>query len=69
MDFPCYNGPIPRERLVERCLACGSGDTTHLIAGLATKFALCKKHKDLYKYVGQPNPDAVRLPVVTIKLP
>ena len=53
-DFPDYDGPIPRERFVERCLVCGGENIEFHIAlgGDKTKFALCKKHRKVFAYVG-----------------
>ena len=47
-DFPDYNGLIPRERFVDRCLVCGSDKPRFGIIGLPTKFSLCAKHKKLF---------------------
>jgi len=69
LDFPDYAGPIPRELLVERCLVCGSGEVNHLILGLPTKFSLCEAHKNVYAYVGQDDPEKIKLPVAVIVIP
>lgn len=68
-DFPSYDGPIPREKLVDRCLVCGSAEPKFLIVGLDTKFALCKKHRKTYDHVGNQEPDSIRLPVLVVELP
>lgn len=67
-DFPTYDGPIPREKFVERCLICGSGKTEFIIVGLDTKFALCRRHRKVYEYVGQSSPDKIKHPVRLIAL-
>ena len=65
-DFPDYDGPIPREKLVERCLVCGARNTEFRIAGLDTKLSLCRKHKKVYDYIGTPLPDQIKHPVVVL---
>lgn len=66
-DFPSYEGPIPRTRFVERCLVCGSGEIKYQIAGLPTKFSLCKKHRGVFDHI---QPDTVlKHPVTIIALP
>ena len=67
-DFPEYEGPIPRESFVNRCLVCGNGDVKFLIAGLDTKFSLCKKHRTVYDHVGQTI-DGIKVPVKVVELP
>jgi hypothetical protein len=63
-DFPCYEGPIPREKFVERCLICGTGETAfHIVLGEGkTKFALCMKHRKIFNHVGTTE-GSVQLPV------
>ena len=68
-DFPDYAGPIPRERFVDCCLVCGSNKPCYLIIGLPTKFALCKKHRKVYDYVGHASPDQLKYPIRIIALP
>ena len=53
-DFPSYDGPIPREKFVERCLVCGTGKVVfHIVLGEGqTKYALCKKHRKVFEHVG-----------------
>ena len=53
-DFPDYDGPIPREKFVDRCLICGVGDVAfHIVMGPdKTTYALCKKHRRVYDHVG-----------------
>lgn len=53
-DFPFYDGPIPREKFINRCLVCGGSKVEfHIILGVdKTKFALCKKHRKVFKHVG-----------------
>jgi len=68
-DFPIYDGPIPRENFADRCLVCGGDSPQYLIVGLETKFALCKKHRKIYNYVGQEDPDKLKHPVRVISLP
>lgn len=70
LDFPCYNGPIPKEKFVERCLICG-GDRIafHIILGEGkTKYSLCKKHSRVYAYVGAAE-GKVKHPVTLIAVP
>ena len=70
-DFPNYDGAIPRERFVERCLACGSPDTRFAIIGLPTKFSLCTKHEKIFSDVSAPSFDGghVLHPVIVIAHP
>ena len=68
-DFPSYSGPIPRDKFVERCLVCGGSDIGYMIVGLPTKFGLCEKHKNVFHYVGQGDPDKLKLPVSVIAIP
>jgi hypothetical protein len=65
-DFPSYDGLIPRENFIERCLVCGSGGALFLIVGLPTKFALCGKHRRVYEHVGAAGPGALLHPVTVI---
>ena len=67
-DFPIYDGPIPRERFVERCLICGGGNVEYLVVGLDTKFGLCRKHRKVYNYVGQGDPDKMQFSVKVIAI-
>ena len=69
-DFPLYEGPIPREKLVERCLVCGSNEIAYhvVMGGDKTKFSLCKKHRKVYDQVGAA-PGRLKLPVKTIAIP
>jgi len=59
-DFPDYDGPIPREKFAERCLVCGAANPKFVIAGLATSFRLCSKHKTVFKFVGNQEGSLVR---------
>ncbi len=65
-DFPSYDGPIPRDKFVERCLVCGHGNPGFRIVGLATKFSLCRKHRKVYDHIGTPSPDQLKHPVTVI---
>jgi hypothetical protein len=67
-DFPSYDGPIPREKLVERCLVCGSTDTRFVIVGLPTKFSLCAKDKDVFQFVGSPDNSPLKHPVTVVAI-
>lgn len=69
-DFPCYDGPIPREKFVERCLVCG-GDKIefHIILGEGkTKYSLCRKHRKVFTYVGAGE-GKIKHPVRLIAIP
>jgi hypothetical protein len=70
MDFPCYDGPIPKEKFVERCLICGSDRVEfHIVLGEGkTKLSLCKKHRDVFTYVGAAE-GKVKHPVTLIAIP
>lgn len=52
-DFPAYNGDIPRELFIERCLICGKGGPSFIITTGAnmTRFGLCEEHKDVFDHV------------------
>lgn len=69
-DFPSYDGPIPRERFVERCLICGDVDIKfHIVMGNdKTKFSLCAKHRKAFAHVGSPE-GTIKHPVRLISLP
>ena len=69
-DFPCYDGPVPREKFVERCLVCGSGKIEfHIVLGEGkTKFSLCKKHRRVFDHVGA-NEGEIKHPVKLIVIP
>lgn len=66
-DYPSYNGPIPREKFIERCLVCGDGDVAfHIILGEGkTKFGLCKGHRKVFDHVGA-HEGAISHPVVLV---
>lgn len=66
-DFPDYEGPIPREKFVERCLICGDGNITHMIVGLGTKFSLCWRHRKVFEKLS-PIPDQIDHTVTVIEL-
>ena len=69
-DFPLYDGPIPRENFVERCLVCG-GDRVefHIVLdGDKTRFSLCKKHRKVFAHVGAAA-GKVKHPVKLIAIP
>lgn len=68
-DFPLYDGPIPREKFIERCLVCGDGDPRYMITGLDTKFGLCKKHRKVFDHITSADPGKVNYPVRVIALP
>jgi len=55
-DFPNYDGPIPRDRLVERCLVCGEGNIAYhiVMSDSLTKFSLCKQHRKVFDHTGAP---------------
>ena len=65
-DFPTYDGPIPRDKFVERCLLCGTGEPGWRIVGLDTKFSLCRKHRQAYDHIDTPTPDQLKHPVMVI---
>jgi len=69
-DFPDYDGPIPREKFIERCLVCGDNAIKfHIIVGEGkTNFALCKRHRGVYAHVGAPK-GKVHHPVTLVALP
>lgn len=69
-DFPSYDGPIPREKFVERCLVCGSSEIKFyvMVPGSTTKFSLCKKHRKVYQHVGAAE-GGLQHPVRIIALP
>ena len=69
-DFPSYDGPIPRENFIERCLVCGGAEVrVHVIIGEGkTKFALCKKHHQVFKHVGAAE-GKLKHPVKLIAIP
>jgi len=66
-DFPLYEGPIPKERFVERCLICGDGDVKfQVVLGEGkTKFGLCRKHRKVFDHVGEA-PGQIKHPVTLI---
>lgn len=69
-DFPLYEGPIPREKFIERCLVCGEGKVEfHIVLGEGkTKFALCKKHRKVFEHVGAAE-GQIKHPVKLIAVP
>ena len=69
LDFPSYDGPIPRENWVERCLICGDGNAGYLIVGLPTKLSLCRKHRKVYQHVGARSPGDLKHPVTVLAIP
>lgn len=71
LDFPDYDGPVPSDKFTTWCLVCGGGSPAYLIVlGEGKKrFALCKKHKNVYDHINPPNPDEIKHPVMVIALP
>ena len=70
-DFPSYDGPIPREKFVERCLVCGGGPVLYHIVPSATdgtRFGLCKKHRKVFNHVGAPE-GKIKHPVRLVTVP
>lgn len=70
LDFPLYDGPIPRDKFVERCLICGSGEVKYHIAATTDqdKFSLCRKHRKVYNHVGAAE-GKLKHPITLITLP
>ena len=69
-DFPSYDGPIPRDRFVERCLVCGNSEVAfHVVLGEGkTKYSLCRTHRRVYNYVGSLE-GKIKHPVTLIAIP
>jgi len=69
-DFPTYDGPIPRESFIERCLVCGGPNVEfHIVLeGGKTRFALCKKHRKVFAHVGAAE-GKLKHPVKLIAVP
>ena len=69
-DFPSYDGPVPRETFIERCLICGGANVEFHIVMEAdkTRFALCKKHRKVFAHVGAAE-GRLKHPVMLIAIP
>lgn len=68
LDFPSYNGLIPKDAFVQRCLVCGSPPAFLIMMGEdKARFSLCEEHEKIYDSV-EAAPGKIVHPVKVIAI-